>query len=91
MSVASQSQPKAPALSVVARVTTLPHLVFGALPVIGYLLGGGIYHWLTLFVYLGLTFIDPLVGNDETNHDPAQEQALENQLFYRGSIKVRPK
>ena len=83
MSVASQSQPKAPALSVVARVTTLPHLVFGALPVIGYLLGGGIYHWLTLFVYLGLTFIDPLVGNDETNHDPAREQALENQLFYR--------
>ena len=70
-------------LSMVAKVTTLPHLVFGILPVIGYLLGGGIFHWLTLFVYLGLTLIDPMVGNDETNHNPADEAQLEGKLFYR--------
>ncbi len=70
-------------LSIVARVTTLPHLVFAALPVLGYLLGGGIYHWLTLFVYLLLTFIDPLVGNEETNHDPADEQRLEQKMLFR--------
>jgi len=70
-------------LSIVARVTTVPHLVFGALPILGYLLGGGIFHWLTPAVYLLLTIADPMVGNDETNHNPADEQALEDRLFYR--------
>ncbi len=70
-------------LSVVARVTTLPHLVFAVLPVVGYLLGGGIFHWLTVFVLLVLALIDPFVGTDEVNHDVANEQALLNKLFYR--------
>ena len=70
-------------LSVVARVTTWPHLAFACFPVLGYLLGGGIYHWLTLFVYLGLTFIDPIVGADEVNHNDADEQGLRDRLFYR--------
>lgn len=70
-------------LSVVARVTTLPHLVFAMLPVLGYLLGGGIYHWLTMFTYLGLTLIDPMVGADEVNHAAADEQMLRDKLYYR--------
>ena len=69
-------------LSVVARVTTLPHLLFAALPVVGYLLGGGIYHWLGVLVLVGLALIDPVVGTDEVNHDDAHEAALKEKLFY---------
>ncbi len=75
-------------LSVVARVTTLPHLLFAALPVVGYLLGGGIYHWLGVFVLVGLALIDPIVGTDEINHDEAHEVALKEKLFYRAMLWV---
>lgn len=70
-------------LSVVARVTTLPHLLFAALPVVGYLLGGCIHHWLGVFVLVGLALIDPIVGTDEVNHDEAHEATLREKLFYR--------
>ncbi len=75
-------------LSVVARVTTLPHLLFAALPVVGYLLGGGVYHWLGVFVLVGLALIDPVVGTDEVNHDDAHEAALKEKLFYRVMLWV---
>ena len=70
-------------LSVVARVTTLPHLMFTLLPVLGYLLGGGVFHWLGVFVVLALMFIDPIIGTDEVNHSEADEAALTEKLFYR--------
>ena len=75
-------------LSFVARVTTLPHLTFAILPVVGYLLGGGIYHWITVFVLLALMFIDPIIGADDTNHDEVDEGALQEKLFYRMMLWV---
>lgn len=75
-------------ISIVAKVTTLPHLAFAMLPVLGFLLGGGIFHWITLFVYLTLALVDPWVGEDSTNHDPADEQYLEGRFFYRAMLWV---
>ena len=73
-------------LSFVARVTTLPHLAFAILPAVGYFLGGGIYHWLTVIVLLVLALIDPIIGTDEVNHDPSNEEALKEKLFYRAML-----
>ena len=70
-------------LSVVARVTTLPHLIFIILPFIAYLLGGGIFYWLSVFFVLALMYIDPIIGTDEVNHDEQNEEALREKLFYR--------
>lgn len=74
---------QSPKLSVVNRVTTWPLLFLAALPVAGHLLGGGIWHWLTLMVFGLICLIDPFVGPDMINHPDAMERDLENSYYYR--------
>ncbi len=76
-------KPGATQLSVVARVTTWPLIGLLALPVLGWLMGGGIWHWLTVMVFVAVSLIDPFVGPDNVNHRPEDEAALEKSLFYR--------
>ena len=73
-------------LSVVARVTTWPLIGLLALPVIGWALGGGVWHWLTLMVFVAVSLIDPFVGPDNINHRAEDETALEKSLYYRAML-----
>jgi alkane 1-monooxygenase len=79
-------KPGAAQLSVVARVTTWPLIGLLTLPVIGWALGGGLWHWLTLMVFVAMSVLDPFVGPDNINHRPEDEIALEKSLFYRAML-----
>lgn len=70
-------------LSMVARVTSWPLIALATLPFIGYWMGGGWWHWLGFGVFLVAVVLDPLVGPDEVNHDPAQEAELEKRTSFR--------
>ena len=73
-------------LSVVARVTTWPLIGLLALPVIGWALGGGVWQWLTVIVFVAVSLIDPFVGPDNVNHRTEDETALEKSLYYRAML-----
>lgn len=70
-------------LSVTARVTTWPLMFLATLPFFGYAVGGGWWHWTAFLLFLVCIFLDPIIGPDEVNHDPAREAELEQRLSFR--------
>jgi hypothetical protein len=45
----------------------MPLLLFSTTPIWGYLAGGGVWYWLTVFVLLLSIALDPIVGADPVN------------------------
>lgn len=70
-------------VSITTLVTTWPLLLLAALPVVGWLLGGGVWHWLTVAFFAVMVVIDPLIGPDKVNAPPEAEAQLERRLYYR--------
>ena len=71
-------------LSVVARVGNSPLLAFGLTPLIGHWMGGGLWYWLTPFLFFGIIpIIDLVVGEDRINAPVEAEPELENKIIYR--------
>lgn len=64
----------APHTMVVTRIGALWSSAVALLPVLGWLLGDGLFHWLTPVVALVvLPILDTLVGPDDANIGPDRE------------------
>jgi hypothetical protein len=68
-------------VSIVTKYTTVPLLLFSTTPVLGYLAGGGVWYWLTVFVLLLSIALDPIVGEDPVNAPLEMDAQLTNKLF----------
>lgn len=80
MSVASRIKRN---VSIVTKYTTVPLLLFSITPTLGYLAGGGVWYWLTVFVLLLSIALDPIVGTDPINAPIEMDAELTNKLFFR--------
>lgn len=70
-------------ISLVAKFTTIPLIIFGYLPILGYVLGGGVWHWVTIMVLVLMIILDPIVGTDSVNTTPELDAKLENSFRHR--------
>ena len=70
-------------VSIVARFTTFPILIFAMTPIIAYLMGGGLWYWSTLIAFAICIILDPIVGDDPINAPAEMDQELEASVFYR--------
>ncbi len=61
----------------------MPLLLFSTTPIWGYLAGGGVWYWLTVFVLLLSIALDPIVGADPVNAPIEMDAELTNKLFFR--------
>ncbi len=74
---------------IVTKLGALMSSVIALVPVLGWALGGGIFHWTTVFLALVvLPILDTLVGADDANIDPAREQQYLSNIWYRISVWV---
>ena len=73
-----------PGVSIVTKVGALPVSIAPLLPFVGWLLGGGIFHWITPIVLFGFGIaLDHLIGDDLRNVPAEQEARYEKSLYYR--------
>ena len=75
-------------VSIVARYTTIPILLFSTTPVIAHFLGGGYWYLLTLAVFGICMILDPIVGDDPINAPEEMEKELEESSFFRFMLWV---
>ena len=73
-----------PRLSPLTKVGALPVSAVALLPFVGYWLGGGAWHWLTIvLIFVIGPVLDRLVGEDNLNVPPQLEARYEKSLYYR--------
>lgn len=73
-----------PRLSPLTKVAALPVSAVALLPFVGYWLGGGAWHWLTIvLIFVIGPVLDRLVGEDNLNVPPQLEARYEKSLYYR--------
>lgn len=79
--------PTAGRQSPITRFGALPVSAAALLPVLGWALGGGLWHWLTPFLLLVVgPFADRLLGEDNINVPPQAEDAYLRNVWYRASL-----
>jgi alkane 1-monooxygenase len=73
-----------PRLSPLTKVAALPVSAVALLPFVGYWLGGGAWHWLTIvLIFVIGPVLDRLIGEDNLNVPPQLEARYEKSLYYR--------
>jgi len=73
----------------VTKVGLLPMSLLALMPVVGYLLGGGLFHWFTVFwAAIGLQILDLTIGDETTNPTPEEEARYLQNIWYRVSCWV---
>ncbi|MEL0083117.1 MAG: hypothetical protein VW985_08790, partial [Gammaproteobacteria bacterium] len=73
----------------VTKVGLLPMSILALMPIAGYLLGGGIFHWFTVFwALIGLQILDTIVGDETTNPTEEEEARYLSNIWYRVSCWV---
>ena len=73
----------------VTKIGLLPMSLLALMPVAGYLLGGGIFHWFTLFwAGFGLQVLDLVVGDETSNPTEEEETRYLANIWYRVSCWV---
>ncbi|HAC35397.1 MAG TPA: alkane 1-monooxygenase [Gammaproteobacteria bacterium] len=73
----------------VTQVGLLPMSILALMPIAGYFLGGGIFHWFTVFwAVIGLQVLDLIVGDETTNPTAEEEQKYLANIWYRVSCWV---
>ena len=73
-----------PRLSPLTKVGALPVSAVALLPFVGYWLGGGAWHWLTVvLIFVVGPVLDRLIGEDNLNVPPQLEARYEKSLYYR--------
>lgn len=71
-------------LSPLTKVGALPVSLTALLPFVGYALGGGMWHWLTIVLLFGVgPFLDRWLGEDNANVPAHLERQYEQRLYYR--------
>ncbi len=71
-------------LSPLTKVGAIPVSLTAMLPFVGYWLGGGAWHWLTIGLLFGVgPFLDLWLGEDNANVPPQLEREYERRLYYR--------
>ncbi|MDF1818680.1 MAG: alkane 1-monooxygenase [Immundisolibacteraceae bacterium] len=73
----------------VTKVGLLPMSLLALMPVVGYLLGGGLFHWFTVFwAAIGLQILDMTIGDETSNPTPEEEARYLQNIGYRVSCWV---
>ena len=73
----------------VTTVGLLPMSVLALMPIAGYLLGGGLFHWFTVFwAAIGLQALDLIIGEETTNPTEQEEARYLANIWYRVSCWV---
>jgi alkane 1-monooxygenase len=71
-------------LSPLTKVGAIPVSLVALLPFVGYWLGGGAWHWLTVvLIFVVGPVLDRLLGEDNLNVPPQLERQYEQSLYYR--------
>jgi alkane 1-monooxygenase len=79
--------PRGERLSPITRFGALPVSAAALLPVLAWVLGGGLWYWATPVLLLGVApFVDRLLGEDNANVPPALEARYERSLYYRATL-----
>lgn len=71
-------------LSPLTKVGAIPVSLVALLPFVGHVLGGGVWHWLTIGLIFGVgPVLDRFLGEDDLNVPPQLERHYEQSLYYR--------
>lgn len=82
-------QPSAPDAKtmLVTKVGALPMSLVALLPLFGWYMGGGLWHWFTvLFAFIILPVTDQIVGDQPYNVAPEDETRVASNIWYRVSL-----